>query len=92
MLWAVYSPLFVCFKVLEGEVVTIEYERPASGGPKIGRITMKTTDMETVYDIGNKMVESCIKEKISSGDVIQIDKSSGIILLVAVKIALKMLQ
>ena len=38
---------------------------------------MKTTDMETIYDLGSKMVDSCIKEKIVSGDVIQIDKASG---------------
>ena len=55
----------------------MEYDRPAAGGPKVGRLTIKTTDMETVFDIGNKMVESCIKEKVSSGDVIQIDKASG---------------
>lgn len=33
--------------------------------------------METVYDMGAKMIESMTKERILSGDVISIDKSSG---------------
>lgn len=65
-------------QILEGEVVTIELDRPATGvGPKIGKLTLKTTDMETIYDLGAKMVDSCVKERIVSGDVIQIDKASG---------------
>lgn len=38
---------------------------------------MKTTDMETIYDLGNKMIESIIKEKIQAGDIVQIDRASG---------------
>jgi len=38
---------------------------------------MKTTDMETVYDLGQKMIDALTKEKVQSGDVIQIDKASG---------------
>uniref|UniRef100_A0A915AH86 RuvB-like helicase n=2 Tax=Ascarididae TaxID=6250 RepID=A0A915AH86_PARUN len=65
-------------EVLEGEVVTVEIDRPAAGGgAKVGRLTMKTTDMETVYDLGTKMIETCIKQKIAAGDVVQIDKASG---------------
>ncbi|KAG0587453.1 hypothetical protein KC19_2G165400 [Ceratodon purpureus] len=33
--------------------------------------------METVYDLGTKMIEALGKEKVSSGDVIAIDKASG---------------
>ena len=33
--------------------------------------------METVYDLGQKMIESIEKEKIVAGDVIVIDKASG---------------
>jgi RuvB-like protein 2 len=56
----------------------VEIDRPANGrGQKIGKLTMKTTDMETIYDLGNKMIDVIIKEKISAGDVIQIDKASG---------------
>jgi len=47
---------------LEGEVVEIEIERPATGsGQKVGRLTIKTTDMETVYDLGQKMIEQIQK-------------------------------
>ncbi|VDK63930.1 unnamed protein product, partial [Onchocerca ochengi] len=64
-------------EVLEGEVVSIEIDRPATGGgAKVGRLTMKTTDMETIYDLGNKMIEACIKQRIATGDVVQIDKAS----------------
>ena len=33
--------------------------------------------METVYDLGAKMIESLSKEKIQAGDVITIDKATG---------------
>ncbi len=40
-------------------------ETPASNfGNRVGKLTLKTTEMETVYDLGVKMVESCIKEKV----------------------------
>ncbi|GMT32995.1 hypothetical protein PFISCL1PPCAC_24292, partial [Pristionchus fissidentatus] len=65
-------------EVLEGEVVSIEIDRPASGvGPKVGKMTLKTTDMEAIYDVGAKMSESCVKERISAGDVVQIDRATG---------------
>lgn len=44
---------------------------------KTGKLTIKTTDMETVYDLGNKMVDALSKEKVLAGDVISIDKASG---------------
>ena len=46
-------------------------------GAKTGKITLKTTEMETLYDLGAKMVEALSKEKINAGDVITIDKTSG---------------
>jgi len=33
--------------------------------------------METIYDLGNKMIDSLQKQKVLAGDVIAIDKSSG---------------
>ena len=52
-------------EIIEGEVVEIQIDRPATGtGAKVGKLTLKTTDMETVYDLGNKMIESLIKEKV----------------------------
>ncbi|KAH7728219.1 AAA family ATPase Rvb2 [Aphelenchoides avenae] len=65
-------------EILEGEVVQVEVDRPATGvGPKVGKLTLKTTDMEAIYDLGNKMVEAVIKERITAGDVVQVDKGSG---------------
>ncbi len=42
-----------------------------------GKLTMKTTEMETIYDLGQKMIESLQKEKVTAGDIIAIDKASG---------------
>ena len=65
-------------EIIEGEVVEVQIDRPASGtGTKIGKITLKTTEMETIYDLGTKMIESVIKEKVQAGDVITIDKATG---------------
>lgn len=44
----------------------IQVDRPATGvGAKVGKLTLKTTEMETIYDLGNKMIESLMKEKVS---------------------------
>lgn len=65
-------------EIIEGEVVEIHIERPSTGvGNKLGKLTMKTTDMETIYELGNKMIDALSKEKVQPGDVIQIDKASG---------------
>jgi len=65
-------------EMIEGEVVEVSVERPATGtGIKIGKLTLKTTDMETIYDMGQKMIEQVTKEKIQAGDIITIDKASG---------------
>ncbi|KAI8825789.1 RuvB-like 2 [Fimicolochytrium jonesii] len=65
-------------ELIEGEVVEIQVDRSATGaGAKTGKLTLKTTDMETIYDLGQKMIEALNKEKVSAGDVITIDKASG---------------
>ncbi|KAE9598588.1 hypothetical protein Lal_00021049 [Lupinus albus] len=66
-------------EVIEGEVVEVQIDRPTASGAasKSGKLTLKTTEMETVYDLGAKMIEALGKEKVSSGDVIAIDKASG---------------
>merc|ERR1712124_20364 len=65
-------------EIIEGEVVDIEIETPANGGvATFGKMTLKTTEMETMYDLGSKMIETIQKENITAGDVITIDKSSG---------------
>ncbi|XP_030330225.1 ruvB-like 2 [Strigops habroptila] len=79
-------------EIIEGEVVEIQIDRPATGTPmwtppksmgrraqgtKVGKLTLKTTEMETIYDLGTKMIESLTKEKVQAGDVITIDKATG---------------
>ncbi len=49
----------------------------AAGGDKVGKLTLKTTEMETMYDLGSKMIEALTKEKVTAGDVITIDKATG---------------
>ena len=65
-------------EMIEGEVVEIQIDRPATGqGSKSGKLTLKTTDMETIYDLGVKIIESLIKEKVQAGDIITIDQATG---------------
>ncbi|XP_053908387.1 ruvB-like 2 [Cuculus canorus] len=65
-------------EIIEGEVVEVQIDRPATGtGTKVGKLTLKTTEMETIYDLGTKMIESLTKEKVQAGDVITIDKATG---------------
>ena len=65
-------------EIIEGEVVEVQIDRPVTGtGAKVGKLTLKTTEMETIYDLGQKMIESIQKEKIMAGDIITIDKASG---------------
>ena len=60
-------------EIIEGEVVEIQIDRTITGGHKQGKLTIKTTDMETIYELGNKMIEGLTKEKVLAGDVISID-------------------
>ncbi|KAG6463833.1 hypothetical protein O3G_MSEX014094 [Manduca sexta] len=65
-------------EIIEGEVVEVVVERAAGGGgARVGKLTLKTTDMETNYDMGAKMIDSLLKEKVQAGDVITIDKATG---------------
>merc|ERR1711975_4039 len=65
-------------EIIEGEVVEIQIDRPAAGsGVKVGKLTLKTTEMETIYDLGAKMIDALQEEKVTSGDVITIDKATG---------------
>mmetsp|Transcript_12287 Transcript_12287/g.11120 ORF Transcript_12287/g.11120 Transcript_12287/m.11120 type:complete len:480 (+) Transcript_12287:55-1494(+) len=64
-------------EIIEGEVVEIQIDESTNSNEKTGRLTLCTTEMETVYDLGSKMIESLTKEKVTSGDVITIDKASG---------------
>ncbi|KAF9820776.1 hypothetical protein IEO21_01219 [Rhodonia placenta] len=64
-------------ELIEGEVVEMQIDRSLTGATKTGKLTIKTTDMETVYDLGTKMIDALSKEKVTAGDVISIDKTSG---------------
>jgi RuvB-like protein 2 len=67
-------------EVMEGEVVEIQIDTLAGGGGKVGktgRLTLCTTDMETIYDLGTKMIEKLTQERVTAGDVIRIDKATG---------------
>jgi RuvB-like protein 2 len=67
-------------EVICGEVVEVQMDTTVNAGgkySKTGRLTLCTTDMETVFDLGQKMMEMLRKEKVTAGDVIQIDKGSG---------------
>uniref|UniRef100_A0A7S0ZI06 RuvB-like helicase n=1 Tax=Timspurckia oligopyrenoides TaxID=708627 RepID=A0A7S0ZI06_9RHOD len=68
-------------EVIHGEVVEMVIDKPlfegASSLGTSGRLTLKTTEMETVYELGGKMIDALRREKVSSGDVIVIDKATG---------------
>jgi RuvB-like protein 2 len=65
-------------ELIEGEVVEIQIETSATNAAaKTGKLTLKTTEMEAIYDLGQKMIDAITKDKISAGDVIAIDKASG---------------
>jgi len=65
-------------EIIEGEVVEIKIERPADGSAaSTGTLCLKTTDMETVYDLGQKLIDALSKAQVSAGDVITIDKAVG---------------
>ncbi|THG96332.1 hypothetical protein EW026_g5480 [Hermanssonia centrifuga] len=64
-------------ELIEGEVVEMQIDRSLTGATKTGKLTIKTTDMETIYDLGTKMIDALAKEKVTAGDIISIDKTSG---------------
>ena len=41
-------------------------------GAKVGKMTLKTTEMETIYDLGQKMIEALTKEKVQAGYIFQL--------------------
>lgn len=67
-------------EIVEGEVVELVLERntPVSqpSGPR-GKMTIKTTDMETVFDLGERLVEALMRERVAAGDVVSIDRLNG---------------
>lgn len=68
-------------EIIEGEVVEVTIDRPsnnpADGNQRTGQLVLKTSDMESTFDLGQKMIESLQKEKVQMGDVVTIDKATG---------------
>jgi RuvB-like protein 2 len=62
-------------EVIQGEVVEIVVDTLVD--KKTGRMTLCTSEMETVYDLGQKMISQLQAQSVSAGDVISIDKGSG---------------
>ena len=67
----------ICGEVIEIQIDTSIVTSGNATTKKTGRITLCTTDMETIYDLGMKMIASLQREKVSAGDVITIDKTTG---------------
>ncbi|KNH06784.1 ATP-dependent DNA helicase [Perkinsela sp. CCAP 1560/4] len=67
--------------VIEGEVTAIDVERPSTdptiAKQKSGSIILKTTDMESTYDLGGKLIDALEKEHVHVGDVVTIDRGNG---------------
>ncbi|SJL13391.1 related to RuvB-like helicase 2 [Armillaria ostoyae] len=61
-------------ELVEGGVVEIQTDQNLTGTTKTGKLTIETTDIETMYD---KMIDALSKEKALAGGVITIDKTSG---------------
>ena len=40
---------------------------PPPQGAKVGKLTRKTTERETIYNLGTKMIEPPPKEKVQAG-------------------------
>lgn len=65
-------------EVCEGEVVSIEINAPTGEqATRTGSITLKTTDMESVFDLGPRMIDQITRLKIEMGDVVSIDTATG---------------
>ncbi|KAG0434262.1 RuvB-like helicase 2 [Dictyocoela muelleri] len=56
--------------VIEGEVVDLDLDG-------LKKITLKTSEMESVFEIGDKMINEIEKLQILPGDIVRIKKNSG---------------
>ena len=56
--------------------IQIDCSTVTGAASKTGKLTPKSTVMETLYYLGMKMIEVLGKEKVQSGDVVAINKTS----------------
>ncbi|XP_062165087.1 uncharacterized protein LOC133871679 [Alnus glutinosa] len=63
--------------VIEAEVVEIQIDRlavaVAGAASKTSKLTLKSMEMETMYNLGAKMIDVLGKDKVQSEDVVAID-------------------
>jgi len=62
--------------IIEGEVIEISHQS-GTNGQKVGKLVIRTTDMESEFDLGKKLMEALEQCHVSAGDVINIDKANG---------------
>ncbi|KAI5181344.1 RuvB-like protein 2 [Nematocida sp. AWRm80] len=63
-------------KILQGEVTEISIDRETSTN---GRIVMKTTDVDCVFSLGEKIIQELYNERVEVGDIIRVNKTIGTI-------------
>jgi len=61
-------------KILAGEVVNLQIDRESG---QTGKIVLKTTDVEGVFTLGDKIIEQLYQKRVEIGDVVQINRTTG---------------
>ncbi|PBK76390.1 hypothetical protein ARMSODRAFT_1011649 [Armillaria solidipes] len=64
--WSIGTCIKEETELVEGEAFEIQTNRSLTGATKTGKLTIKTTDIETMDD---KMIDALSKEKVLAGDV-----------------------
>ena len=64
-------------EIIEGEVVELEVSQTGNQSAVGGRITLRTTEMETVFDLGAKLISALTQQNTQPGDIVSINKASG---------------
>ncbi|KAK0433516.1 TIP49 C-terminus-domain-containing protein [Armillaria borealis] len=56
-------------ELIESEVVEIQIDRSSTRATKTGKLTIKITDIEIIYDLGTNIINALSKEKVLAGNV-----------------------
>lgn len=62
--------------LVEGEVVAITVNR-GSGLTPTAQLTLRTSEMEAIYEVGSNLIETLAREKVAPGDIISLEKATG---------------